>query len=553
MRTMLSGVAVTLAAVVGQTTLADSYAVKFVASGNPENRGQYRVAEVQASLTPNQGIVGLFRNHEDVGLLNGWVTFLHDPHALDGDGKEVRLTFLTAGRFRVEGWVSGPVTLKYRVLLQHDRFPNDPGDDELAYARPYGVFWTGRALMMEGAPAADVEVRFDAPADWRITTPWVRADEGGRRFIAKTTDDLLDSAFMAGTHVERTLQVAGGEARLALGPPLADQEAVLLSTLERSLWAYERMFGAGMTGRLLVIAAEASFSGGGVMGRSISILIGPDRGDTTNQGEYIIAHEAFHVWNSQWRKNETDGELQWVGEGSAEYYANLIRVRAGLTNEHQFIAELGRRAGLYLTALRKASIAGGGSTKLTGGENSYNIVYSGGMMADLALDATIREKSRGRQSLDDAMRALHARYTGPGGEIATLNDLKTVLTQRYGVADDFIARYIIEREPLPLKTLLTGYGLDMTVEDASGVVKVTVSKSPAATATQKAAWARLIRVPEFQPSSPRQPDTPTPAHFMTGDRRDGFRGATIGELKRLEDLRAGQPTPKPQAPAAPEN
>ncbi len=47
--------------------------------------------------------------------------------------------------------------------------------------------------------------------------------------------------------------------------------------------------------------------------------------------------------------------------------------------EDQFMAELGWRAGLYLTALRKTSIAGGGSTKLTGGDDSYNIVYSGGM------------------------------------------------------------------------------------------------------------------------------------------------------------------------------
>ncbi|MEO8502356.1 MAG: hypothetical protein ABI609_00515 [Acidobacteriota bacterium] len=483
-----------------QGAFGDTYAVKFVASKNPANNGEYRIAEVEASLTPKDGVVGLFRNHDDVGLLNGWVTFLYSAHAFGADGKELRLTYLTGGRFRVEGWSSGPVTLKYRVLLQHDRFPNDPGYDELAYARPYGVFWTGRALLMEGAPATDIDVRFDAPADWTISTPWASADLSGRHFIALTTDDLLDSALMAGTQITKVLQVAGGEARLALAPPIAALENPLVTTLNSSLRAYESMFGVAMKGRLLVIAADAPFSGGGVMGRSISMLLGHDRGDMKAQGEYVIAHEAFHVWNGQWRENDPDGELQWLGEGSADYYANLVRVREGLLAEDEFIAELGHRATLYLNALRQRSIAGGGSTKLNGGEDSYNIVYSGGMLADLVLDAMLRQRSHGRETLDEVMRVLHARYAGEGRETATTKDLASLLADRFALPANFLARYVSGRELLPLHEAFAAYGLDMRVEDSAGAVTVTVSKSARASARQKTELRRWLDAPQLPTS-----------------------------------------------------
>lgn len=468
---------------------ADSYKVTFVQSMNPHNARQYRIADVEASVVPQDGVVGFFRNHSDVGLPHGWTTFLNRIEATAADGRSLALTDLTGGRYRIEGWSEGPVALRYRMLLQHDRFPSDPGEDELAYARPFGVMWTGRALLAEGAPSQDVEIEFVAPEGWRVTTPWERIEASPLRFRPRSTDDLLDSAFMAGTHLEQVLSVGGGEARLGLDPDLAGRRDALLTTLDRSLTFYAAMFGEAMQGRLVVLASNGSFSGGGVMGRSISMLVGPDASQANFLAEYMIAHEAFHIWSARWRMEE-DGRLEWLSEGGAEFYANLVRRREGLLSEADLIAELARRAGLYLTALQGVGIAEGGVTKLTGGERSYHIVYSGGMMVYLALDSIIRERSRNRRSMDDAIRAIHARLAADG-EPLTLEGVAGLLTERFDVPGDFVQRHVVGREPLPLDAVFARYGLRAQVSNEGEAVQVGLAVAPSRTAAQQGAWRRL--------------------------------------------------------------
>ncbi|WP_428407794.1 hypothetical protein [Hyphococcus sp.] len=484
----LLGVLGALMAMTAQAN-ADSYAVEFVASRNPENKGQYRIANVEAVITPDGGIVGLFRDQRDVGLPHGWATFLYTIEVHDQSGAELKTRYLAGGRWKVLGWQAGPVTVNYTMLLQHDRFPNDPGDDEIAYGRPYGVMWTGRALFMEGAASEEeIGVSFDAPESWRFTTPWEQVSSDGRDFTAKNTDDLLDSAFMGGEHLEEILPVAGNEARLAVAPPLHEVKPVMVSTLKHSLGAYEKLFDAPMPEALLVIVGDASFSGGGVMGRSISIVLGDDE---NNLPAYIAAHEGFHVWNVQWTLEQNNGDMEWLKEGLAEYYANVTRLRGGDVSEEEFLAELGNRAGIYLTALQGDSIAGGGARKLRDA-GSYNLVYSGGMMLCAALDAEIRRASDGAKSLDDLMRDLHRRYAG-GAEPLTMNMLTDILKQEYSVsAAEFFAAHLYGGEALPLEDLLGFYGLNARISEKDGEVAVNIERAAKADSHAIAAWRDFL-------------------------------------------------------------
>ena len=118
---------------------------------------------VIAQVTPDKGVLRLSRYGDDSGLYHQWATFVLDIKAEGADGAPLALHYEPHGEWRVAGWRRGEVTVTYSVLLQHDRFPNDPGDNELAVAKPYGVMWTGRALFLEGAPSENIDVNFITP------------------------------------------------------------------------------------------------------------------------------------------------------------------------------------------------------------------------------------------------------------------------------------------------------------------------------------------------------------------------------------------------------
>jgi len=455
MRFIIAATVTSFALLAGSAAYADSYTVELVKSRNPDNKGQYRVANVEAEITPaNGGIVGLFSNNDDVGLPNGWSTFLYKPSATTIDGKSLALTMVGGGKFHVDGWTAGPIKLKYTMLLQHDRFPSDPGDDELAYGRDFGVMWTGRALLVEGAPATDIDIRFDAPSDWAITTPWRADPADAHHFVAKSTDELLDSAIMAGKQEQLTERIGSAEARIGVDPAMHNKEAGLVKTLDQSVDAYQTMFRDPPHDNVVVLLSAASFTGGGVMGRSISFLIGPDYPDP-KEFHHVLSHELFHLWTGQWQRADP-ALTEWLVEGSAEYYSYLSGLRAHRLTEAEFLAELADRSTKYLAALKTTSIADAGRTKLQNDQSS-DAVYSGGMMTFFALDALIRERSHNRRSLDDVMRSLNQQSKSKPLSLAAFDD---VLTSD-GVPRDFVARYIEGSQPLPLGEAFRFYGLEL--------------------------------------------------------------------------------------------
>ena len=439
---------------------AESYKVTFL-PGRGDDDGAMRRAEVVATITPDNGAVRLARSGEDTGLYHQWATFVLDIEASDTNGQPLALTYLPHGVWKVAKWRGGEINLRYELALQHDRLPNEPGDDELAYARPYGVMWTGRALFMEGAPARDIEVRFEAPEGWRVTSPWRASDQTGLNFQPNDMDDLLDSAFFAGLHTETVLNVAGIEARIATGPEMQVALDLYQETLRDYLSEYAKLFGAATAEAPVVIGARGSFWGGGVMGRSISMMAGGEVApEMAPMVSYIVAHEAFHLWNAQWRYDAAKRPpIEWIAEGSAEYYTKLVGLRIGDIQQEQWMSEIAGRWNSYRAAVDTTSIAEAGRTKLEN-QTSYDLVYSGGMMVSLALDLMIRRETDNSKSLDDALRLIHRRFTSTGRAALTRASLIRAIRDATGVnIDAFLKQYVDRQNDLPMATLLQQAGL----------------------------------------------------------------------------------------------
>ena len=187
-----------------------------------------------------------------------------------------------------------------------------------------------------------------------------------------------------------------------------------------------------------------------------------------------VAHEFFHCWNVErirpkglepfdFDRANMSGEL-WLAEGFTQYYGPLVLQRAGLVDvastartlaglDRSGVGDAGRLVRSAEEMSRMAAFIDGGRTDGSDELVEHVISYYpfGGAIA-LALDLTLRERSDGRVSLDDFMRAMWRKYGKPGGSREgyvdrpyTIADAEATLAEVSGdraFARDFFARYI---------------------------------------------------------------------------------------------------------------
>jgi hypothetical protein len=428
------------------------------------------------------------------------------------------LVYEPFGVWRVRGWQRGEVTVRYAMTLQHDRFPNKPGDDELAYARPYGVMWTGRALFVEGAPSNDVIVAFTGPEGWRVTSPWRDTDASGLRFQPDDTDDLLNSAFFAGVHAETIVRFAGMEARIAAGPDMAAEAAYYRQMLETYLPAFADFFGA----------ADDTFARRNHGARRVL----ERRCDGTLHQHRAGRRSERTGWRDHARRHAPRGgprRLSSVARPMAHQPGRPPRALLAHGRDRRILLgadqraprrvrrgrplEIARHHAAYLNALPGGSIAAAGRTKLDN-RSSQDRVYSGGFTAALALDFMIRRETGGAKSLDDVMRRIHARFGQSGAQVLTPARLIQTIRDATGVsAERFFASHVDGVDPIALSDHLLEAGVCLETRRGDQGWSATAVRCDAVTPDQETTWRAWVggldlSVPRLRPPEPAQPERP---------------------------------------------
>jgi predicted metalloprotease with PDZ domain len=173
------------------------------------------------------------------------------------------------------------------------------------------------------------------------------------------------------------------------------------------------------------------------------------------------------------------GEL-WLAEGFTNYFGSLVMRRAGLTTTRELADDMGQVVNVVLTSpgrrvrtaeemSQQAPFADAATAiDRTSFENTFISYYTWGSVIGLGLDLTLRDRSDGRVTLDDFMRALWEKYGRPGTRTPgyvetpyTIDDLRSVLAAVTGdaaFADDFFARYIQGREVVDFARLVSKAG-----------------------------------------------------------------------------------------------
>jgi predicted metalloprotease with PDZ domain len=174
------------------------------------------------------------------------------------------------------------------------------------------------------------------------------------------------------------------------------------------------------------------------------------------------------------------GEL-WLAEGFTNYYGSLATTRAGVASFDAFVANLedtlnaviqspGRRVRSAVEMSRMAPFVDAAVwNDRTDFASSYLSYYTWGEAIASGLDLTLRQRSGGRVTLDDFMRALWTRFGRPGGRTPgvvdrpyTLADVEATLAAVAGdaaFAHDFFARFIAGHDVVDYAELLAQAGL----------------------------------------------------------------------------------------------
>jgi predicted metalloprotease with PDZ domain len=206
-----------------------------------------------------------------------------------------------------------------------------------------------------------------------------------------------------------------------------------------------------------------------------------------------VSHEFFHAWNVErirprslepfdFEEANMSGEL-WLAEGFTNYYGPLILRRADVFSLGDFVQDIGGAINRVLTApgrQRRSAVEmsqfapfvdAATSIDPTAFDNTFLSYYTWGEGIGLGLDLTLRDRSDGRVTLDDYMRALWTKYGKPGSRTPgyvetpyTMADLKATLAEVSGdaaFATDFFARYIEGREVVDYASLLARAGLTL--------------------------------------------------------------------------------------------
>jgi predicted metalloprotease with PDZ domain len=419
---------------------------------------------------------------------------VYDVKAFDGAGHPLRAT-----RSRPFQWdvTSDDRTVRVTYKVYGDRVDGTYLAVDLTHAHinmPAALMWA------EGLENRPVRVRFDLPADldWRVATQLHPSDDP-HVFTAANLQYLMDSPAELGAFTLKTFSEGGRTFRIALhekgAEAHADRFAADVQKIVHQEGAVYGEFPAYEPGTYTFLSDYLPWANGdGMEHRNSTVMT--NRGSLGDPQQRIrildtVAHEFFHCWNVERIRprgiepfdfehlDMSDG--LWLAEGFTNYYGTLFMQRAGLTTLDDTVQDYARvinavtldpgrqvRTAEEMSAMAPL-IDGGAPIDRTNWANTVISYYTWGDAIGLALDLSLRERTNGRVTLDDYMRAMWQTYGKPGGPAEglvghpySMDEARQMLGKVSGdqaFADDFFARYVAGHEVADYKKLVEAAGL----------------------------------------------------------------------------------------------
>ena len=421
-----------------------------------------------------------------------------DLEAFNGKGKALAATRPNPYQWNVSGH-DGTVRIVYKVYGDHVDGTYLGIDSTHAHMNmPATLMWA------RGFETRAARVTFEPPEGLK----WVPATQlfptqDQWTFTAPNMQYLMDSPTELSAQTIRSFDVRNPDGReltirtavhhdaadAAIGEYVAGAEKIV-----REQGAIFGEFPEFDTGTYTFLGDYVPWGGGdGMEHRNSTVVASPV--SLRNPGMVLdvldtVAHEFFHAWNVErirpaslepfnFEEANISGEL-WLAEGFTQYYGSLTMIRAGLSSAEEGLPGLARSAEAvvngsgrrFRSAVAMSQMApftdAARSVDRTNTSITFISYYTYGAAIALGLDLSLRDRSNGKISLDDYMRAMWRAHGKPGGpqpglvaKPYTLKDARDRLAEVSGdeaFADHFFDKYIEGQEAIDYAPLFLRAG-----------------------------------------------------------------------------------------------
>jgi predicted metalloprotease with PDZ domain len=420
-----------------------------------------------------------------------------DLHAFDGQGRELKPSRPHPSQWNVSGH-DGTVRIVYKVFGLHVDGTYLAVDVTHAHMNMPATLMWARGFDMRPA-----RVTFEPPAGskWKPATQLFPTEDAWT-FTAPNFQYLMDSPTELSDYTLRTFKVRNPDGReFAIhtavhhdgDPSVIDEYAAGAEKIVNEAAAVFGEFPAFDNGTYTFLGDYLPWGGGdGMEHRNSTVVASPDsfRNPQSVRGALgTVSHEFFHAWNVErirpkslepfnFEDANISGEL-WLAEGFTQYYGSLIMARAGVQAADPVrlagsaLSVLNNPARQFRSAVEMSQHAAFTDAAVAIDETNFSTTfisyYTYGAAIATALDLSLRDRSNGKISLDDYMRAMWVAHGKPGGPSPglvakpyTLKDARDRLAEVSGdrrFADEFFEKYIEGRETPDYARLLTRAGL----------------------------------------------------------------------------------------------
>lgn len=228
------------------------------------------------------------------------------------------------------------------------------------------------------------------------------------------TDGSFDLPYAAFGKIRR-MQLAGGHVEVVMFPGAFKREDLVIEWIERSARAVTSFYGGFPISRVLLLVQPTRgkrVGFGTTMGSSgaaIEVPVGEEVSVEALREDWMLVHEMIHT-----ALPDVTREHHWLEEGLATYAEPLARVHANLVTTDQVWED-------WILGMPKGQPAAGDEG--LDRTHTWGRTYWGGALFCLEADVAIRERTGGKRSLVDALRAIVAR----GGNISVSWPVEKVL------------------------------------------------------------------------------------------------------------------------------
>jgi predicted metalloprotease with PDZ domain len=342
-----------------------------------------------------------------------------------------------------------------------------------------------------GLQATPVRLRLAYPAGWKAGTALHRGPDGA--YTAESYDQLVDSPILLGWLSRARLTVTGvpvdvyvysESGRITAGRLLAAMTGMLnaagrfLGKLPVDRYTFLYHFGDQSAG-----AWEHSYS-------SEYVLRDGEYTDSVGRGVTdIAAHEFFHVVTPLNIHSEiiehfnfvtpVPSQHLWLYEGTTEWAAHAMQLRAGLKTPEEYLAMLIRKmqtdrqkyASTY--SLRELAL----TSYSDSGQAQYGNIYMRGALTAGLLDIRLLELSHGTRGLQDLIVEL-THHFGKHRAFPDSSFVDTLVAMTSPEIRDFFQRYVWDSQRLPIKEYYAKLGITLVEDDKGQPVRFEIDPHP---------------------------------------------------------------------------